>query len=165
MSLDVSTPDPPSVYRTARDEEYETDASKRADIQAYLVGSENAWEEGFSQWAVETSLAEDEYRLILEAGLLDEFDFYWDDEAGSVSYTAPDVPGDWETNPRFSWIDSWSTASAVDETLDDLGETVAGVLTDYFLAWEEEAHVVDTFGSQFNGRDDVLTDVQDAREV
>jgi len=167
MSLDVPTPDPPDVYREDRDEEYVeevAEGSRRADIEEYLAGSENAWAEGFDEWATETSLAEDEYRAVAEAGLLEEFDFYWDDEAEIVGFSAPEIPDGWETDPRFSWVDSWSTASAVTEELDDLGETVAGVLTDYFLAWEDEDHVVDTFGVQFNGRDDVLTDVENARE-
>ena len=167
MSLDVPTPDPPGVYREDRDEEFREEvdgSSRRADVQEYLAGPENAWGEGFGEWAAETSLVEDEYRPIEEAGLLEAFDFFWDGEAEVVGYTAPEVPDDWETDPRYSWVDSWSTASAVNEELDALGETVAGVLTDYFLEWETEAHVVETFGSQFNGRDDVLTDFQDARE-
>lgn len=119
---------------------------------------------GFSEWAAETPLAEDEYRTIRELDLIESFDFHWDEAAGEVAYDAPEIPQNWEAIERFSIVDSWSTVSAINEELDALGETVAGVLTDYYVDWETEEHVVETFGEQFNARDDVLTEAQDERE-
>jgi hypothetical protein len=154
----VSVPEPPTVYRETRDEEYVTDASKRADIQEYFDGMENAWEEGFSEWASETTLTEDEYRLLTDLDLLETLDWSWDETAGRVTYETGRIPADWKTLPEFDAIDSWSTVSAINEELDELGRTVAGILTDYYVAWEAEDRVVKTFGDQYNGRDDVLTD-------
>jgi hypothetical protein len=164
MSLDVLPPEPPTVYRETRDDEYHADVSKRADVQEYMDGVENAWEEGFGEWASETSLTEAEYRVMTDLGFVEELDFRWDEETRQVTYFAPRIPDDWQTNERFSTVDSWSTVSVINEEVDDLGETVAGVLTDYYVAWESEERVVKTFGDQFNGRDDVLTDTQNARE-
>ncbi|MFC7203246.1 hypothetical protein ACFQJC_06945 [Haloferax namakaokahaiae] len=164
MGLDVPTPNPPASYREARDDEYVTDRSRRAEIQAYLTGVENAWTEAFTQWSIDTSLSLDEYQLVLRVGLLDEFDFYWDDERQRIEYTAPKIPDEWEQLDEFDSLDSWATVSAINDELDELGDTVAGVLTDYYVSWDSEDGVVDMFGSQFNARDDVLTDVQDAYE-
>ncbi|WP_410767465.1 hypothetical protein [Haloferax sp. DFSO60] len=164
MGLDVPTPNPPSSYREARDDEYVSDGTRRAEIRAYLTGTENAWGEGFTEWTIDTSLTETEYDVVVELGLLAEFDFYWDDERQRIEYTAPKIPDDWETSETFDSFDSWETVSAINGELDNLGETVAGVLTNYYVSWDSEDGVVDMFGSQFNARDDVLTDVQDAKE-
>jgi hypothetical protein len=160
MHPDVSTPDPPTVSRASRDDGY-ADGAKRADIQAYLAGTENAWDEGFSEWAAETSLTEAAYRAVAAVGLFDEFDFYWDETADRVAYTAPQLRSDPETTRRLSALDTGESASAIDEELDELGATVAGVLTAYFVGWEADSDVVDTFGSQYNARDDDRTDAQD----
>lgn len=164
MSLNVPTPDPPAIYRGFRDEEYQSDISKRADIQEYFDGMENAWGEAFGEWASETGLTEGEYRAMLDLGFLASLDFHYDELAREVTYEAPQIPDDWKTVDKFSALDSWSTVSAINEEIDELGETVAGVLTNYYIAWESEADVVETFGNQFNARDEVLTDMQNARE-
>lgn len=163
MSLDVPVPDPPTISRTS-DGEADDEVTKRTDIEEYFDGMENAWEEGFDEWASATALTEIEYHTIREAGLLEAFDFRWDERAGYVTYEATRVPADWKQRAEFSTLDSWSAVSVINDELDELGETVAGVLTDYYIEWETEAHVVETFGSQFNARDDVLTDVEDASE-
>jgi hypothetical protein len=159
MHPDAPTPDPPTVSRASRDDGY-ADASRRADIQAYLTGTENAWDEGFSEWATETSLTEAEYRAVAAIGLFDEFDFYWDATADRVAYTAPELPSNPETMRRLSALDTETSAAAIGEELDELGATVAGVLTAYFVEWETDADIVDTFGSQYNARDDARTDAE-----
>lgn len=156
MSLDVATPTAPTIYREARDEQYESDVDKRADLQSYLDDEENAWEEGFSDWADETALSMDDYQIVLDLGFIEEFDFYWSPEREEVEYETPEIPDDWEDKERYEEVDSWSTVSAVNEELDELGETVAGLLTDYYVEWGSERDIVETFGDQYNGRDDAM---------
>lgn len=154
MSVDITTPDSPRVYRENRDEEYVPSETRRADIQDYLDGSENAWQEGFGDWASETTISDESFLLLGTLGMFERFDFRWEPETGRVDYDAPRIPVDWQTTDRYSALDSWDTVSEINEELDDLGETVAGVLSDYYLAWETDSYVVDTFGSQFNGYED-----------
>lgn len=156
MSLDVATPDAPTVYEETRDDQYESDVDKRADLQTYLDGEENAWEEGFDDWASETALSVDTYEIVLDLGLIEAFDFYWNPEEEEIEYEAPEIPDDWEDKSRYVEIDSWSTVSAINEEMDELGETVAGLLTDYYVDWETERDIVETFGDQYNGRDDAM---------
>jgi hypothetical protein len=156
MSLDVDTPTAPTIYEETRDDQYESDVDKRADLQDYLDGVENAWEEGFETWADETALSDDTYRAVLDLGLIEEFDFYWNPELEEVEYEAPEIPDDWEERRRYADLDSWSTVSAINEEMDDLGETVAGILDDYYVEWGTERDVVETFGDQYNGRDDEI---------
>ena len=156
MSLDVPTPTAPTIYREARDEQYESDVDKRADLQSYLDDEENAWEEGFSDWADETALSVDAYRIALDLGFIEEFDFYWSPEREEVEYETPEIPDEWEDKERYAEVDSWSTVSAINEELDELGETVAGLLTDYYVEWGSERDIVETFGDQYNGRDDAM---------
>ncbi|GAA0200613.1 hypothetical protein ACFFQF_01165 [Haladaptatus pallidirubidus] len=153
MSLDVSTPDPP-IIDGEREDQYEPDGEKRGDLQAYLDGEENAWEEGFGEWAAETSLSADSYRVLLDLDLLTELDFFWDEEATEVRYESPEIGENWEG--QHPLLDSWSRVSEINEELDELGETVAGVLSDYYVAWEEERDMTETFGEQYNARDDDL---------
>ncbi|WP_266076991.1 hypothetical protein [Haladaptatus caseinilyticus] len=161
MSLDVSTPDAPTIDGE-REDQYEPDGAKRSDLQEYLDGEENAWEEGFSEWAAETPLSEESYRIILELGLLDRLDFFWDAETEEVRYESPEIGDGWlNLHPS---LDSWSAVSEINEELDDLGETVAGVLTDYYVAWEAEKEVTKTFGDQYNGRDDALSENERDRD-
>lgn len=47
---------------------------------------------------------------------------------------------------------------------EELGQTATGTLTDYNVAWVSEDRIVQTFGDQFNGRDDALTDSQNASD-
>ncbi|EFW92439.1 hypothetical protein ZOD2009_09028 [Haladaptatus paucihalophilus DX253] len=156
MSLDVTTPAAPTIYELTRDDQYESDVHKRADLQTYLDGEENAWHEGFSAWAAETALSVDAYHIALDLGCIAAFDFYWDPELEEVAYEAPEIPDDWEDRSRYADIDSWSTVSAINEEMDALGETVAGVLTEYYVDWESERDIVETFGDQYNGRDDAM---------
>ncbi|WP_435153603.1 hypothetical protein [Haladaptatus sp. DFWS20] len=162
MSLDVSTPDAPTIDGESEDQ-YEPDGAKRSDLQEYLDGDENAWEEGFSEWASETSLSEDSYRIILELGLLNELDFFWDTETEEVGFESPEIGDDWKD--RHPQLETWSTVSEINEEMDELGETVAGTLSDYYIAWEAEREVTETFGEQYNGRDDALSENERDREI
>ncbi|SIR05724.1 hypothetical protein SAMN05421858_1272 [Haladaptatus litoreus] len=161
MSLDVSTPDAPTIDGE-REDQYEPDGENRGDLQEYLDGEENAWEEGFREWAAETPLSEESYRVLLDLDLLSDLDFFWDEESEEVQYESPEIENDWEElHPS---LDSWSQVSEINEELDELGETVAGVLSDYYVAWDEEAEVTETFGEQYNARDDALPENERNRD-
>ena len=99
-------------------------------------------------------LSEETYDLVLEFGFIEELNFFWDEEFDEVRYEAPEIPDDWKTRDEYSMLDSWSTVSSINEEVDRLGETVANLLTDYYVDWETEADIVETYGDQYNGRDD-----------
>ncbi|MFD1513727.1 hypothetical protein [Halomarina rubra] len=155
MGLSVTPPDPPVVDGGAVDEEY--DAERRGDLQAYL-SLDNAWGEAFDEWATDTSLTDDDPATAVVLRLIPTLDFYWYAARDRVEYDAPTVPDDWPDREAYADVDSWSTASTVDEELDSLGATVANTLDDYFLDWEPTGRRHSTyhemFGDQFNGGDD-----------
>ncbi|MGM0590782.1 MAG: hypothetical protein ACQETI_03980 [Halobacteriota archaeon] len=167
MSLDVATPDPPTIFVGSPEETTAYDEERRAELQAFFE-AENAWGEAFSEWAEETQLVEDEYAAVVELGLVEAFDFYWDGEAERVDYSAPEVPDDWQTREYHSALTSWDTVSKIDEELDGLGRTVADTLTDYYVDWEPsedpESEYHQLFGSQFNAADDTLPESESESE-
>jgi len=160
MSLDVTPPDPPRIFDETR-EEYEYDEARRADVQAFFE-NENAWGEGFEEWAEETRLSAAEYAAVRELGLIRTFDFHWDADAERVAYDAPAIPDDWADRDYPPVLDSWATVSKVNEELDDLGRTVADLLTDYYVDWrareELDSEYRQLFGEQFNARDDDVSE-------
>lgn len=160
MSLEVPTPEAPTIYDETRGDEYEPDAAQRANLQAYFE-TEDAWVEGFTEWATTTPLTEREYAIIDDLKMIRDFDFYWDPETEHVEYEAPEIPDTWETQDVHRDLDTWSTVSAINEELDALGRSVADLLTDYYVDWEAEDEL---FGEQFNARDDVVPESESEQE-
>ena len=157
MSLSATPTDPPVV--TDGTIEGSEDGERRQELQAFL-SDDDAWGEGFYQWADETQLADDDPATAPFLSMVQSLDFYWNPASERVEYEVPAVPDDWGTRPACAGIDSWSTASMVDEELDSLGETVANTLDDYFVDWEpterRDSTYHELFGEQFNGGDDFL---------
>lgn len=143
MSLDVETPAPPALDRPQDPGDYDAvvepedrvdDTPPHEALATFL--QEGAWEAGFNEWRDHTYMTEDEFQLVQERGLIDEFDFYWNVATEDVGYRAPAVSDD------FSGSDNTlerGEIQGIEEELDELGRTVSEVLeTDYIHRSGEE---------------------------
>lgn len=142
MSLDVSVPDPPSLSGPQPGGEYEaigTDAEageddyRREEIERVLA--DGAWHDAFEEWTTHTDLTVADFETVLEAGLIDRFDFYWDPASDEVGYRSPTLPEDAGHD-----LDVASRNDVATE-LDELGRIVSEILENDYLRRDEE-----TFG-------------------
>ncbi len=146
MSLDVETPEPPELEQVDPnqydDAEIVGDTDYRRDeLEAFL--QEGAWEEAFTQWARGTDLDEEEFQIIADLDMLQQFDFFWDSFAERVGYHAPGVPEDWKEREYHPDIDSWGTVSGINAGITELGQVVCDVLKDEYIDWEGEYEAPD----------------------
>ncbi|MFD1642313.1 hypothetical protein [Halohasta litorea] len=146
MSLDVDTPEPPTLEAVDPNEYDDAEVVgdtdyKRAEIEDFL--QEGAWDEAFTAWAADTNLDEDAYRIVLDLDLLSRFDFFWDSFAERVGYHAPGLPEDWKERDLHPELDSWSTVSSINASLTELGQEVCDVLLDSYIDWETEYEAPD----------------------
>lgn len=136
VALDVEVPDPPSLrgpqnpgdYDAVDEpEEWTGDDYRREALAEFLRNG--AWEAAFYDWAEDTYLTREEFQAILDWGLIDRLDFYWNPAEGDVGYLVPSVPKDLETDDT----------KGMEEELDTLGRTVSEVLeNDYVHRGSEE---------------------------
>ena len=137
----MDTPDPPSLDETDPNEYDdaeivgETDY-RRDEIEAYLENG--AWDTAFEQWLGESELDETELRIVLDLDFVQEFDFFWDSYADRVGYHAPGIPEDWKEREYHHEIDSWSTVSAINAEMTELGQIVCDVLKGEYIDWESD---------------------------
>jgi len=146
MSLDVDVPEPPELDAVDPNEYDDAEVVgdtdyKRAEIEAFL--QEGAWEDAFSDWAAETKLTEESYRIVLDLELLSRFDFFWDSFAERVGYHAPGLPEDWKERDIHPELESWSTISSINASLTELGQEVCDVLLKSYIDWETEYEAPD----------------------
>lgn len=141
MSLAVDTPEPPHLSLEATADEYDDvdvdgDEYRREELQTFL--HDGAWEQAFQEWAQRSELEEDEWEIVLDLELVEEFDFFWDDFAARVGYHAPGLPENWREREIHPDLDSWGTVSGINAGLTELGQTVCDVLKDEYIDWEAE---------------------------
>jgi len=146
MSLDVAVPDPPEL-REVDPNEYEDaevvgDAEyRRREIEEHL--HDGAWERAFDEWATHADMDPDEFDIVVELGLIRQFDFFWDSYAERVGYHAPGIPEDWKERDIHPRLDSWGTVSAINAGLTELGQVVCDVLKDEYIDWEGDYEAPD----------------------
>jgi len=145
MSLDVETPEPPELEafdpNEYDDAEVMGEDYRRDDLEASL--REGAWREAFGEWARSADLDPDDWRIVEELGLVERFDFFWDDFADRVGYHAPGIPEDWQERELHPDLDSWGTVSAINAGLTELGQVVCEVLKREYVDWEGEYEAPD----------------------
>ncbi|WP_114579484.1 hypothetical protein [Saliphagus sp. LR7] len=144
MTLDVDIPEPPALDGPQNPDDYDAvvesdervgDNIPREALALFL--QEGAWDAGFDEWRDHTYMTEDEFRLVHEHGLIDEFDFYWNPAAEDVGYRAPSF------SDGVSTLDGEPLGKGerqgIEEELDELGRIVSEVLeTDYIHRGGEE---------------------------
>lgn len=140
MTLDVPVPEPPSLDASPDPDSYEdvtivadTDY-RREELEEFLHNG--AWETAFDRWAESTEVTEAEFAIIRDLGLIDSFDFFWDDFADRVGYHAPGIPEDWRESNYHQDLDSWGAVSSINAGLTELGQLVCDVLADDYIDWE-----------------------------
>ncbi|MFC4550408.1 MULTISPECIES: stage III sporulation protein AB [Halorussus] len=138
MTLDVETPDPPALrgpqhpgdYDAVDELEDETgDTHRRENLAEFLQNG--AWEDAFEEWAEHTYLTDEEFRVVRELGLIDEFDFYWNPSDEDVGYRAPTVPD--ELPEPYDETLERGDVQGIDEALDALGRTVSEVMENDYI--------------------------------
>lgn len=97
-----------------------------------------AWARAFGEWTEHTDLTEDDWGLVLDLGLIDRFDFWWDADDEHIRYTPPVIPDDWTTDDRYPSITTLAQISAINDALDELGQTVQDLLQQEYADWNTE---------------------------
>jgi hypothetical protein len=146
MTLDVDAPSSPSLSTKVDASQYEDadvqgDDYRRDELEAYL--SDGAWDDAFEEWAAHTDLTEEEYAIIRDIDMFEEYDFFWDSFADRVGYHAPGIPEDWKAREYHPEIDSWNTVSGINAAMTEFGQVVADVLEDDYIDWEGEYEAPD----------------------
>lgn len=138
MTLDAETPDPPTLhgpqnpgdYDAVDEQEDETgDNYRREDLAEFL--HDGAWEDAFDEWAEHTYLTNEEFQIVRDLGLVEEFDFYWNPSAEDVGYRAPAVPD--ELPDTYDETLESGDIQGIDEALDELGRTVSEMLENDYI--------------------------------
>jgi hypothetical protein len=141
MTLDVALPAPPELEQNDPNEYEDAEVIgdtdyRREEIEEFLV--DGAWEQAFDRWAVDTQLDAAEFDIVLDLGLLERFDFFWDSHADRVGYHAPGIPEDWKERDYHEDIDSWGITSSINASLTELGQIVCEVLKEEYIDWETD---------------------------
>jgi len=145
MGLQVETPDPPelstvdpSTYEDATvvAEDDGTPDYRREELSEFL--EDGAWQRAFEEWADYTDVEEPEFAIIEDLGLIEEFDFFWDDFADRVGYHAPGIPEDWRERDLHPDLDTWNSVSSINAGLTELGQTVSELLKQEYVDWEAD---------------------------
>lgn len=153
VSLDDDIPDPPSLRGPQPRTEYEAtgasqddsggDDYRREAIAEFL--HEGAWAEAFGEWADATSLTAAEFDPVVDLGLIDEFDFYWDPSTDDVGFVAPTVPE--EARADFDRDD----VEEIEGELDTLGRIVTEVLENDYLLRDDADEQFGFFAEETDG--------------
>lgn len=146
MTLDVAVPEPPELSTTVSVDEYDDvevqgQDYRRDELQEFLESG--AWEEAFTEWAADTAIDESEFEIVQDIGLIEEFDFFWDDFADRVGYHAPGIPENWREREIHPDLDSWGSVSGINAGLTELGQLVCEVLKEEYIDWEADFEAPD----------------------
>jgi hypothetical protein len=146
MTLDVEAPTPPELETDTDASEYDdvdvdTSEYRREELDTFL--QEGAWEQAFDEWADDTDLDEAQFSVVLDLGLIGQFDFFWDDFAQRVGYHAPGLPEDWRERELHPDLESWDTVSGINAAMAELGRTVSDTLKADFVDWESDPDLPD----------------------
>ena len=138
MSLDVDIPEPPTL-REIDPSEYDDaevagDDYRRDELEAFL--EDGAWAKAFELWTADADVDEAEWGIVLDLGLVEQFDFFWDDFADRVGYHAPGIPEDWKVREVHPDLESWGQVSSINAGLTELGQIVCEVLKEDYIDWE-----------------------------
>ena len=141
MGLDVERPAPPKLEPNLDPDDYEDaevqgDDYRREELENLMA--DGAWGDAFDEWSGGAEMDEADWRIVLDLEMLSHFDFFWDDFADRVGYHAPGIPEDWKTRDLHPDLDSWSTVSAINAGLTELGQIVCETLKQEYIDWEAD---------------------------
>lgn len=90
------------------------------DDQKVRARVEHHWDDALEGWRDE--LEDADLELVERIGLLDEYEFFWDDAFDRVGYEAPSLPKDWKTRDYADDVESWAQVSRINVAMSDLGQ-------------------------------------------
>ena len=142
MGLAVDPPESPPLTVSPDPGEYDdvevvAPANYRREEIAELL-ADGAWEVAFRSWAERAHMTEDEFSIVEDLGMIERFDFFWDDFADRVGYHAPGLPEDWREREIHPELESWGMVSSINAGLTELGQEVCDVLEADYIEWEAE---------------------------
>jgi hypothetical protein len=141
MGLDVLAPDPPRLSFGQDADDYDdvtvqTTDYRREELQGFL--DDGAWERSFDEWAEDAEIDEATWQVVLDLGLIERYDFFWDDFANRVGYHTPGIPQDWKERGLHPALSSWAQVSAINAGLAELGGVVSDVLKAEYVDWDAD---------------------------
>jgi len=138
MTLAADPPRPPDLTTTVPpvDETTRPESEHREEIETMFANG--AWARAFGEWTEHTDLTAEDWAIVLDLGLVDEFDFWWNADDGRIEYDPPTIPDDWEDDDRYAALDSFAQVSAIDDALDGLGQVVQDLLEQEYADWNTE---------------------------
>lgn len=80
------------------------------------------WEDALEDWREE--LEPSDVSLVERVGLLEDYEFFWDDSFDRVGYEAPSLPSDWKTAEYADEVESWAQVSRINTAMSDLGQEI-----------------------------------------
>lgn len=143
MTLSVEPPAPPELEpadKTTDDGGEEMDY-RRGELSDHLRAG--AWADAFEEWAERTDLTDEQFAIVEDLGLIDQFDFFWDEFAQRVGYHAPGLPEDWRERNVHPELDSWNTVSGINAGMAQLGGIVSERLENDYVDWEPGSDLPD----------------------
>lgn len=100
---------------------------RRSELEEIL--QDGAWNEAFQEWATYTDLTEEEYRTVLDSGLIQRLDLFWDPGDERLRYEVPELPDDLSEDRVL--------ASKIATELTDLSRAVTEMIEDAYIDWGE----------------------------
>jgi hypothetical protein len=154
MAVDIEPPAPPDVTNRQVPEgldavDVHLEDLRRGEIETAL--RDGAWQEGFEEWAEYADVAATSLEMAVDRALFQAFDFYYAPDGEQVRAVPPTPPEDWVAEADRSTVSELRTA------LDDLGETVAELLSRDYLDWAEAAD------GDYVWREETFSTVEDER--
>jgi hypothetical protein len=113
----------------------------RDDLESFLRNG--AWEQAFDEWWAHADLDAEEFAIAEDLDLFASFDFFWDDFADRVGYSAPGIPEDWRERGYHPELDSWGTVSGINAAMTELGQIVSEVLEEQYVDWDADYEAPD----------------------
>lgn len=143
MALDVELPDHPQLSNRGVPSGFESVEAvggagdlRREELETILASG--AWSEAFEEWSEYTDLTEKEFQVILELGLIEQLDIFWDPSEARLRFDPLEFPDDWVDRMEVTPPDEDRLRSKLEGELADLGRTVVEMLEDGYVDWESE---------------------------
>ena len=143
MGLDVEMPDPPQLSNRGVPNEFEAVETvggaadlRREEIEEIL--HDGVWNEAVEEWAEYTDLTEDEFTILSDLGLFQQFDVFWDATEEHLDFQAPSLPDDWQRQVSDLPTDVDGFPMRAETELTDLGHTIVEMLEDAPIDWVGE---------------------------
>lgn len=129
VPLDFEVLDPPDLTDRAPSsfEDLETAGSagdrRREELETAM--HDGAWREALEEWAEYTDVDPEEFRALVDHGLVGGIDVFWDPEDGRLRFEVPTVPPSVGSDP-----------DRLENELTDLARVLVKTLVEGYLDWD-----------------------------